>query len=360
MLQNDDGLEDVLHYDGVLCPGFINSHCHLELSHLKGLLPAKQGLVNFLAPVIDIRDAEREVIEDAMVSAEEEMMREGIVAVGDICNTADSFKLKSKSSLRYHNYIEIIALDPSRAETVFRNGEDLLNKSRDQGISGSIVPHAPYTASKELLNLIGEKGRTAASPISIHNQESEHENTFFKDGSGPIRELYTDHRNADLAYFEPPNMNSMQAAMIGLGEDLSILFVHNTYTTAKDISRAESYPADVKYCLCPNANLYIEDRLPNLGLFIDKREDVMLGTDSLSSNWSLSILDEMKAISSVFPEIDLSTLLTWSTINGAKFLGFHNELGTFEVGKKPGVNLLYDLDLDNLAITKDTKVRSLD
>ena len=62
-----------------------------------------------------------------------------------------------------------------------------------------------------------------------------------------------------------------------------------------------------------------------------------IGTDSLSSNWQLSVWEEIKTIKKYNDFIPIEELLTWGTINGAKALGFDAEIGSFEKGKKPGI-----------------------
>jgi len=121
------------------------------------------------------------------------------------------------------------------------------------------------------------------------------------------------------------------------------LFVHNTLTTYKDIAAAKSWGKNVYWATCPNANLYIENRLPNYKYFLDAKANLTIGTDSLTSNWQLSVWEEMKTISRYQSYIDFSTMLQWATINGAKALGMEENLGSIEVGKTPGINLV-DLD----------------
>ena len=96
-------------------------------------------------------------------------------------------------------------------------------------------------------------------------------------------------------------------------------------------------------CLCPNANLYIEDRLPDIPLFMKHNSLIVFGTDSLASNYQLSILEEMKTIKKAFPYISTSEMLVWATSNGAKALAFEDNLGDFTRGKKPGVVLFENI-----------------
>jgi cytosine/adenosine deaminase-related metal-dependent hydrolase len=121
----------------------------------------------------------------------------------------------------------------------------------------------------------------------------------------------------------------------------NIILVHNTYTTEADLHSSSNHQitksSNLFWCFCPNANLYIEDRLPDVKMFIDNNATIVLGTDSLASNWSLSILDEMKTISKNFPSVKIEQLLQWATSNGAKALQIEDQFGSFEKDKRPGV-----------------------
>ena len=88
-------------FEGILCPGFVNAHCHLELSHMKGMIPAHTGLQEFVKQIVALREVAPETIQEAIVLAEAEMMANGIVAVGDISNTLDTLKQKAKHNLAY-------------------------------------------------------------------------------------------------------------------------------------------------------------------------------------------------------------------------------------------------------------------
>ncbi len=355
LLVDEGQLEDVKHYEGIIVPGFVNTHCHLELSHLKGLLPQGKGLIDFIEPIISLRESNIQNIANAMAEAEEEMANNGIVAVGDICNRTDSFELKLKSNLKYHNFIEVISLDPSKATAVYNAGIDLYDRSKEMGIPASIVPHAPYTASAELLRLIAGRAEEHASPLSIHLNESAHEDELFSKGTGRIAEFYSRAGNS-LDYFNHSGKSSLETILDALKGQSPLLMVHNTYLREEVLDMALELRDNLYWCLCPNANLYIENRIPDLDLFLKMEQHITIGTDSLASNGALSVLAELKTISSRYPEISFSTLIQWATINGAKLLGFDDVLGSFEKGKCPGVNLLKDVDLNNLAITPDTKV----
>ena len=94
------------------------------------------------------------------------------------------------------------------------------------------------------------------------------------------------------------------------------------------------------FCLCANANLYIEGRMPPVDLFRKNNCKIVLGTDSYSSNWQLSIAKEMEAVQKYFPHIPIETILQWATNNGAKALGWEDDLGNIKNGKKSAVTLI--------------------
>jgi cytosine/adenosine deaminase-related metal-dependent hydrolase len=115
---------------------------------------------------------------------------------------------------------------------------------------------------------------------------------------------------------------------------------------------------EITLCLCPKANLYIENRLPNIPLFVNEGMKLTLGTDSLASNDSLSILEEMKTISKHFPQISFETMLNWATKNGAELLGMEKEIGTIEKEKTPGLNLIKGMD-DKFHLSEKVSVQKL-
>ncbi|RYZ97302.1 MAG: amidohydrolase, partial [Sphingobacteriaceae bacterium] len=150
---------------------------------------------------------------------------------------------------------------------------------------------------------------------------------------------------------------SLQSIIPLLTNNQEVLLVHNTCTNLKDIYFIKRFDRRIHWCFCPNANIYIEKRLPKINLFLDQGFNITLGTDSLASNSKLCILSEMRVIQQKFPAISTATLLKWATVNGAEYLGLDENIGTIEPGKTPGLNLI--TGLDDMKITPDTKVRRL-
>jgi cytosine/adenosine deaminase-related metal-dependent hydrolase len=346
--------EPVEQLKGIISPGFVNTHCHVELSHLKDKLATKTGLVNFIKDVQLYRNAESPDVEKAAAEADQTMYDNGIVAVGDISNSNITVDIKAKSKMYYHTFVEVFGFAPDKATDVFNNALALMDEFKSQACS--ITPHAPYSVSKELFKLIKKYSDSGKNLLSIHNQECEDENKFYRYKLGSFNELYA-HFGMDISYFKPQARNSLQSIIPLLTSRQDILMVHNTCTNLKDIYFIKRFDRKINWCFCPNANLYIEGILPKIDLFLDQGFNITLGTDSLASNSKLCILSEMRTIQQKFTNISITTLLQWATINGATFLGIDKEKGTIEPGKTPGLNLI--TGLDDLKITADTKVRRL-
>lgn len=360
VMPTKDAGEGVEKLSGLLTPGFINCHCHLELSHMKGKIPQGTGLVDFVFKVVTERGASEGEIGKAISLAEDEMKRAGIVAVGDICNNPSTFSQKEKGNLYYYNFIEASGWLPSVANLRFERAKALLdsfeqltaadrqastgNDVKHEMPRSSIVPHAPYSVSEDLWQRL--QPCFAHRVVSVHNQETACEDEFFFSGSGDFQRMYA-LMKIDNSHHRPTGKSSLQSYYTKLAGAEKAILVHNTFTRQEDIEfvnrqqrQAQNFHPETFFCLCPNANQYIEGKMPPIELFRKSDCQLVLGTDSLASNWSLSILDEMKTVQRHFPSISLTEMLCWATMNGAKALGMEKSLGSFENGKKPGVVLL--------------------
>lgn len=335
-----EGLPDISkveRYEGIICPGFVNAHCHLELSYLINQLKQKTGFAGFAFELMEKRfKYSSQEIENSILEAVEQMWNSGIVAVGDISNTVESFRIKSKSKIAFHTFIELIAFNPALAEKVITAGKDLLNKTENH--TATLTPHAPYSVSAGLMQKITEACKDNL-PLSIHNQESAAENEFFEKGTGKVVELYK-NLNIDISYYEAAGISSIKSYLKYLPLDKNLILVHNTFTKESDIQFAEAYSKNIFWCLCPNANLYIENVLPDVNLFLKNNCKMVIGTDSLASNHHLSVLEELNTLLRNFDSLPIHQLLTWATSNGASALNMSHKAGTFIPGQNTGLNLI--------------------
>jgi cytosine/adenosine deaminase-related metal-dependent hydrolase len=349
-------------FKGLLSPGFINCHCHLELSHMKGLVPKHTGLVDFVLKVVNERHFEKVEILLAIENAENEMLQNGIVAVGDICNNTFTIPQKSKGRLHYHNFIEASGFPPSVAGLRFQRAVEFYNSYAVSLPANSIVPHAPYSVSPEIFGMINEF--PGNNLLTIHNQETAAENELFENGIGDLLRMY-EKMGIDISFFKPTGKTSLQTWLPHFTKVQTIILVHNVSTSNDDIeftkliTHNSSRPRrDITFfCLCPNANLYISNTLPDVNKLAAHECNIVLGTDSLASNDQLSILEEIKTLQKNFPGLKLSTLLQWATINGARALNMEKQLGSFEKGKHPGLVLIDEID--DLTVTTNSSSKRL-
>jgi cytosine/adenosine deaminase-related metal-dependent hydrolase len=338
--------DDVKILEGILTPGLINCHCHLELSHLKNVIPPHTGLIEFLCSVVTKRGFAPEIIQQEIERAESEMYNNGIVAVGDIGNTADTALVKSKSNIRWQNFVEVLSFTNEKAAENFNHykkvAEELSNVLRTSNFvyRTSLVPHAPYSISPKTFQLINEA--TKDQIISLHNQEHPAEDELYKTGGGDFLKLFGIF-GFQASPFPVTGKSSIRSVLPFFNNGQSVFLIHNTFMPEEDIVWANEYAAatglKLVYCLCINANLYIENKIPPVELFLKHKCDLVLGTDSYSSNWQLSIAKEMQSLLQ-HTSLTKEQVLQMATSNGAKALNWNEALGSFEKNKQPGVVLI--------------------
>ena len=327
---------------------------------MKGKIPTGTGLIPFIGSVVKFRDFPQEEIDEAIRIADLEMYNNGIVAVGDISNKADTAPTKSTSKIDYYTFLEMFdfhqahLLQPTieQYKSAFENQSDVGNNRK------TYVPHAPYSVSPALFDYINNQLGSAQSTVSIHNQETFAENQMFLEGKGDLFDFYKGF-GFTMDHFESINKTAIHYNISKMNPSHRSLFVHNTMTTKEDIQAADQWSNNVYWATCANANLYIENRLPNYQAFIDEKAKMTIGTDSLSSNWQLSVLEELKTIKKYKSFIDTGLLIQWATFNGAEALGYQDRLGSFELGKMPGVvHLSGDIIADHidLQLAKATRI----
>lgn len=342
-LENHDKTE-IEFFDGAIVPGFINAHCHLELSHLQGVAQTGTGLIDFISQVIKNRNHSQEIIQDAIVHEEQNMINTGIVSVGDISNTTDTFAQKQKENLFYYTFVEYFDLfQEDNTDNIIQQYDAVYNAlTATNKNKKSKVPHAPYSVSRKLFEMLKQVQHDIV--VSIHNQETPPENELFLNKTGDFISFY-ERIGFKLDAIPKLGKPAIYYALEYLQKQNRNLFVHNTLTTKTDIDTTHKQLGNenVFWATCPNANLYIENVLPNYKNFLETNAQVCIGTDSLTSNWQLNILEEMKTILKYQSYLDFETVLCWATINGAKALGFADSLGSLEIGKTPGLVLIENM-----------------
>ncbi len=360
VMQKDAG-DDVQSYDGTICPGFINAHCHLELSHLKGHIPPHTGIVDFLLHVMQLRRFRPEEKLKAMEAALVEMRGNGVVAVGDISNNTDSIAPKLTSDIYFHNFIEITGFVTATAQERWQAGVEVAQAFLQSFPPNqvTITPHAPYSVSNELLKVIMDHAYDKT--LTIHLMESEDEINFFREKQGDFNRLYA-QMGIRIDFFKPTGVNPLRYLWPSFKTHKPWLWVHNTEVGLHDLQWLDENGVDwrnIYFCLCPGANQYINFATPAIHRFRDKFPlQLCLGTDSLAGNYYLNPMYEMRLMQKHGRLQDLGYLLQMATFNGAKALGIENNFGELAPGKKPGILLIRGLEGD--VITAKTKVERMD
>jgi len=266
------------------------------------------------------------------------------VAVGDIGNTADTALVKSTSRIRWQNFVEVLSFTDEKARENFthysRVADEMKAALKNAAVPHrtSLVPHAPYSISPDTFRMINEA--TRGQVISMHNQEHPAEDDLYKTGGGEYLRFFKIF-GMNQSPFPVTGKSSIRSVLPYFTEGQTIFLIHNTFMPEEDIVWANAYAAahglKLVYCLCINANLYIENKVPPVDVLLKHDCHIVLGTDSYSSNWQLSIAKEIAALKIYFPHLTDTTLLQWATRNGAEALGWGNELGRLIPGSSPGL-----------------------
>lgn len=336
-------------FRGIIAPGFINAHCHLELSFAKDKIEKYSGINNFIEQleILKSKTSLEEKI-SSMQNADRFMLENGVVAVGDICNTDLSRELKLKSKIFYHNFIEVFGSKAEDADSKFETARNLQNEF---GKNSSIVAHSPYSVSEKLFKKISnEKGIQ-----SIHHLESHSEIDFFLNAKGDIIRRLT-----EWGIKIPENIPTKKRPINSISQNLNpsenLILVHNTFINQEDFDFINLNFKNAFFAICALSNDYIENTLPPMKLIMQNTENICIGTDSYASNKSLSVLDELKFIQKHF-DIGLADLLKWASLNGAKALKIDNQFGSIEVGKKPALINIENIDFSEMKFTEESRIK---
>ncbi len=336
-----DRLDHTEFYNGIIVPGFVNAHCHLELSYLQGRIPPHQGFAAFARAIGEVRG---EVMEAerlrAIKSSDIKLRNEGVVAVGDIMNGDTSMRCKSMSAIRYRNFGELFGLRTTSVEGM---------AWVEQYDNSSITPHSIYSLNDVVFRDIAT--RDLSTPLSIHFMESPAEAELYE-RRGRLWDWYESVGfECDFLHYGSPARRIVES----VPSDRSVILVHNCCVKQQDIDVImEHFTAPVYWVLCPCSNDYISQLRPPVELLRDNGLNICIGTDSLASNHSLSIMREMLALG----DTPLAELLDWATRQGARALGF-DDLGRIAAGYRPGINIISGVEYKSMSLTNESRALKL-
>ena len=347
--------EEVL--QGAIVPGFVNSHCHIELSHLYGKFRKGTGMAGFIDQINELRDwAGADVKAQLTQQWMDKMWKDGVSAMSDISNDDSSFKVKSSHKLYTRTFLEVFGSEPEMCDGVMADVTQLKKTADEIGIDAAPTPHSCYTMSPQLLSASAAAGLESGY-LSYHSQESQEEEDLLISGSGA---MYENRKRSGMSTPPVTGESSLKYFIDRLADakqapyDEHILLVHNVCLQKDDIEAAKKVMNNVYWAICPLSNIFIHNALPPIPLMRENGLAITVGTDSLSSNDDLDMVKEMVCIRQNFPEVPMNEILVWACLNGARFLSKENELGSLAPGKTPGIVFVSGID-ESGSFTADSR-----
>lgn len=334
---------------GAITPGFVNAHCHLELSHLHKKFRKGTGMAGFIDQINALRDWASDDVKTVLVREwMDKLWKDGVSAVADISNDASSFPVKRESPVYTRTFLEVFGTEPEDCQGVIDSVTALDRVAEEFGIDAAPTPHSCYTMSPQLLSASAAAGLERGY-ISYHSQESQEEEDLLRTGTGA---MYENRKRSGMSTPPVTGESSLKYFIARLAAakpapyDERILLVHNVCLSQDDIDAAKKVMNNVYWTVCPLSNIFIHNALPPIPLMRANGLHIMLGTDSLSSNDDLDMVKEMCCLHDAFPEVPMTEILTWASLNGATFLGKDDQLGSLTSGKRPGIVLVKGIDRD--------------
>lgn len=346
--------------DGAIVPGFVNAHCHVELSHLHGKFRKGTGMAGFIDQINELRDwAGREVKVELVRKWMDKMWADGVSAMADISNDDSSFEVKASHPMYTRTFLEVFGSEPHMCEGVMNEVTELNAAADAAGIDAAPTPHSCYTMSPQLLSASAAAGLESGF-LSYHSQESQEEEDLLMTGTGA---MYENRKRSGMSTPPVTGESSLKyfldrlAAACPAPYDQNILLVHNVCLKQDDIDALKKVMKNPYFAICPLSNIFIHNALPPVELMRKNGLAIAVGTDSLSSNDDLDMVKELACLHEAFPEVPMSEMLEWACLNGARFLGKEDELGSFAPGKRPGIVLVKDIDQDGFVTAESRSSR---
>ncbi|HEY2903713.1 MAG TPA: amidohydrolase family protein [Polyangia bacterium] len=327
--------------EGVVVPGLVNAHTHLELSALAGQVAGGQGLVAWAGTVVQTRaGVDRAAVRAAATRAAAAAVRQGTAAVGDVANSLDAVGGIAAAGLRGMVFHELLGSREART------GDALADAARElealtaetgawpAGLAYAPAPHALYSAGADLLRRIFATAARTGLPTSIHVAEDPDEIALLRDGSGRWPAVLTAMGVAPASRVPGSNPVAYLDALGAFAAPAPPLLVHMVHTGDEDRRLARDVGATA--VLCPRSNLHIGGVLADVPALLGEGVALALGTDSLASAEDLSLWAEMATLHAHFPSLPAMVWLSAATRGGAEALRLP-ACGAIAAGKRPGL-----------------------
>ncbi len=317
---------------GVVFPGLVNAHTHVELSVFRGAVPAGLGFVGWVDRFMGLRGAvSPAATAEAIERAAATLVERATVAVGDITNglaAVSSLAARGLTGSVFHELFGLVADDAHARYAAMPAAAT----GRDFGsLTYHRVPHTLHTLHPALLARFADDARAPGARLSLHLAEHPAERRLLERGDGPMAEWLLARTGARVSGVSLGPV--AYAAQLGLLRD-NVILVHLTDASGEELDQVAA--ANSPVVLCPRSNAFIEGRLPDVAAMLRRGIEPALGTDSLASSESLDVLDDAALLRRSFPEVPASTWLQAATRNGARALGLSG-VGELAASTAPGV-----------------------
>lgn len=313
-----------------ILPGLVNAHTHLELSWMRNRIPPSSSMPGWASRLIALRRAQGSDPPAPIADAIRESRAAGTALVGDVTNTLAAYDLLSASRLAGDIFYELLGFNPPLPQQLVQAARSSLEQlAPDIRWRRSIVPHAPFSVSPALFQAIASAAGDL--PVSVHLGESAEEMEFLHRGTGAWRELLG-RIGAWNEEWQPPACGPVEYLdRLGLVTD-RLLAVHGTQLSQLELARLAA--AQSTLVTCPRSNRWTGAGTPPLESFYESGVRVAVGTDSLASVEDLNVFAELACMRTLAPHVPAARLLESATIAGARALGFADQFGTIEAGKR--------------------------
>jgi cytosine/adenosine deaminase-related metal-dependent hydrolase len=313
-----------------ILPGLVNAHTHLELSWMRGQVPPAGSMPKWAAALLALRRTVSHEPPEPIAAAIAEARASGTVLVGDVTNTFATYDWIADSDLSAVFFRELLGFSaPDPDAIVTAAAAQIAALTPIAWLRASIVPHAPYSVSPALFKAIAR--RVTDVPISIHLGESPAEIEFLQRGTGEWRALLESLGVWNDAWTPPACGPIEYLDRFGLVNE-RLLAVHGVRFTDDELTRLRR--AGATLVTCPRSNLWTGAGEPPIDRFYASGVRVAIGTDSLASVEDLNLFAELAAVRRAAPHVPSRELLASATIHGAAALGFADELGSIQPGKR--------------------------
>jgi len=310
-------------------PGLVNAHTHLEWSWVRGQMSAARSMAAWASSLLSRGRTRPADIRAPVVAAIAEARAYGTTLVGEVTNTLETYGPLLDSELSARVFYELLGFTQHDPGPVLAAATAAIERLTPVSwLRPSLVPHAPYSVSPEMLRAIGSADDGV---ISIHLGESAEEIEFLRQGTGPWQELLQQLGAWDASWTPPLAGPVEYIERLGLLSD-RLLAVHCVQLTAAELERLAAAGSTI--VTCPRSNQWTGAGLPDVGRFYASGVRLAVGTDSLGSVEDLNVFRELALMRALAPEVPARRLLESATRIGAESLGFGADLGTIEPGKR--------------------------